>query len=142
MNIYVLKIAPLLIFICCMSQNANIIAQGQTPISKNDSTTEYNCCPELKIDKKGDTICTVFCSIYRFKVYSFNTVYFKNMPSHLMIYCHDINKLVAEFAYDKWKKNKWVRADYHAKSVPYRKLLLKKYLKTKDFIQYEQVQIE
>ncbi len=127
-------------FLCCVLLNANLLAQNHTDLNKYDTIN----CSRLSLNKNGDTISTAFCAKYQLREYSFQSVYFENRPAFLMIYCHGVKgyKLVAEFMYDKWKKNKWIRNDYHAKSVPYRKQLLKKYLKTKDTIQYEHVQIK
>lgn len=138
-----LRIFLLVVLIGAVPQKVNLCAQDRLTTINTDSIPQCNCCPFLQLDTNKDTISTAFCAAYKLKVYSFNTVYFENMPANLMIYHHRRNgsKLVAEFRYDRWGKNEWIRHDYHAKSVPYRKQLLKQYLKTKDSIQYNQIEI-
>lgn len=137
-----LKIIAALIFLCCVLLNANLLAQNRNDEYYTES--EYNRCSNLTLKQNGDTISTAFCVKFRLHEYSFQSDYLDNRPMFLMIYYNGVkdNKLVAEFMYDKWEKNKWIRHDYHTKSVPYRKQLLKKYLKTKGTIQYEHVQIK
>lgn len=138
-----IKIQLVSILLCIGFQHMSLIAQCDIATSNYDTVSVFNSCSHLTLNKTKDTITTAFCTKFRLREYSFQTYYFENMPANLMIYHHRRNgsKLVAEFEYDSWKKNEWIRHDYHAKSVPYRKQLLKQYLKTKDSIQYDQIEI-
>ena len=137
------KINLVLVFLCIVSQNAHILAQCDTTTNNCDTTSVYNSCSNLTLYKDGDTLTTAFYTKFWLREYSFQTFYFKGRPANLMIYyCgRKGNRLVAEFANDWWRKNEWFRYDYHVRSVPYRKQLLKKYLKTSGYIQYEQIKI-
>lgn len=132
-----------LVLLCIGSQNVSILAQCDRATSNNDTMSVYNSCSHLTLNQAKDTITTAFCTKFRLREYSFQTYYFEGRPANLMIYHNGIKggRLAAEFEYDSWKKNEWVRHDYHTKSVPYRKQLLKKYIKTRDSIQYEQIEI-
>jgi antitoxin component YwqK of YwqJK toxin-antitoxin module len=86
--------------------------------------TRYDSCSHVSFDRYGDTAYTSICITYHKKQYSCQTTYVFGERVSLMIYS---NGLVAEFV---WHGNKWEESDYHGKSAPYAKKLLKIYQNT------------
>jgi hypothetical protein len=86
--------------------------------------TQYDSCSHVSFDRYGDTAYTSICITYHKKQYSCQTTYVFGECVSLMIY---YNGLVAEFV---WHGNKWEESDYHGKSAPYAKKLLKIHQKT------------
>ena len=81
-------------------------------------------CNFISFDRFGDTSCIAFCMPYHDKLYSFKTDYIFGKPFSLMI--RDSDVLVAEF---RWTDRRWVKHDYHCRSVKYAGKLLKLYKK-------------
>lgn len=133
------SIIQIIMILCMVLLNLDILAQNHASMTNHNTVFEFNECSHLMLNNKGDTIYAAFCIKYRTREYSFQTTYVGNCPAFLRIYFHEIcdNKLVAEFAHIK---KKWVRYDYHTKSVPYRNPLLKKYLRMRDSVQYDQIE--
>lgn len=86
--------------------------------------SQFDSCNYVSFDRFGDTAYTSICNIYNKKPYSFQTTYFLGSPLSLMIY--NEGTLVAEF---RWLDKKWIKHDYHCRSVKYAPKLLRFYKK-------------
>ncbi|MDR0792762.1 MAG: hypothetical protein LBE82_05600 [Chitinophagaceae bacterium] len=85
---------------------------------------ESDRCNFISFDRFGDTCVTVICILYDNELYSFQTDYVFGRIFSLIIR-NSNNVMVAEF---EWAyNNKWVKRDYHVKSVKYANKLLKLY---------------
>ena len=91
-------------------------------------------CDYISFDRFGDVSSMGLCIFYNEKQHYCQTDYFYGRPSYLRIYDTTKGKIfsyeamVAEFKWSEEKK-KWIKHDYHCKSVKYARKLLKLYRK-------------